>query len=70
MSDQMRDRKLMEDFRQCLDDCELRDMRPLGDLFTWHGNIREHQIRESLDCFLCNHNFDSLFTFVGTNNLD
>lgn len=70
MGGQLRDKKLMEDFIKCLNDCELRDMRPMGDLFTWHGNRRRHQIKERLDRFLCNYNFDSLFIFGGTNHLE
>lgn len=60
----------MDNFRQCLVDCELRDLPPPGDQFTWHGNRRGTLIWERLDWFLCNSSFDSLFSSVDTQNLD
>lgn len=65
-----RDRRYMEEFRQCLDDCRLRDMKPYGDLFTWHGNRKGNLIWERIDRFIYNSNFDSLFNFAGIKNLD
>lgn len=30
-----RKRKAMEDFRKVVDDCDLKDIKPDGNLFTW-----------------------------------
>lgn len=57
----MRDRKCIDDFRNCIDP---------SDIFTWHGNRRGIHIKERLDRYLCNPNFDSLFHYAGTRNLD
>lgn len=70
MGGPQRDRKFLEDFRKTLDDCELVDIKPIGNIFTWHGNRKGHHIWERLDRFVCNSSFDSLFNFAGSNNLE
>lgn len=56
-----KDRRLLDDFRKALDDCDLRDLKPKGETYTWHGNRRGNHIWERLDRFLCNYQFDTMF---------
>lgn len=65
-----RNKKCMEDFRQMIDDCEVRDIIPRGELFTWKGTRRGNHVWEKLDRFLCNNAFDSMFKVIDTINLD
>lgn len=66
----VRERKPIEEFRKLLDDCELRDIKPRGEVFTWHGTGRGNHVWEKLDRFLCNPEFDELFNYVEALNLD
>lgn len=65
-----RDRKLIDDFRHCLDDCGLRDLKPSGEIFTWYGNRRGIQIWERIDRFLSNSSFDNKFSHTEVRNLE
>lgn len=60
----------MENFRQAIKDCHLKDMHSRGAKFTWHGNKRGAHIQEKLDRFLCNNGFDSLYPDAAVYNLD
>ncbi|MDO7987362.1 reverse transcriptase domain-containing protein, partial [Sweet potato little leaf phytoplasma] len=66
----LRDRKCLADFRNVLDDCFLKDLRPKEDFFTWHNNRRGIHVWERLDRFLCNTPFDVLFDNIGVLHLD
>lgn len=45
----------MSSFREVLDHCQLKDLKFIGNLFTWNnGQEREHHICEHLDRFLAN----------------
>lgn len=66
----IRKRKPMEDFRKLMDDCDLRDMKPRDEIYTWHGTRRGNHVWERLDRFMCNAEFDDLFHYVEVANLD
>lgn len=55
-----------------LDDCNLRDIKPKGNLFTWHSTRNGIHIQTwaRLDCFLHNSSFDNLFNVSGVYHLD
>lgn len=42
----------------------------MGEIYTWHGNRRGHQVWERLDHFLCNSSFETVFNFAGSSNMD
>lgn len=65
-----KERKFLDDFKKTMDDCDLRDLKPRGEIFTWHGNRRGSHIWKRLDRFLCNYHFDSIFIDVEAYNLD
>lgn len=65
-----RARNLLEEFRNTLDDCHLKDMGFSGNIFTWKGNRRGHHIWERLDRFISNPSFDNLFENVKAQHLE
>lgn len=62
--------RCMEDFRKCMDECNLNDLNVQGDIFTWYGNRRGETIWERIDRFICNPNFEASFKFIKPRNLD
>jgi hypothetical protein len=59
-----RSQRAMQDFDDSLKDCELEDMRYVGDLFTW---IRG-KFRERLDRGVVNDQWNNLFSFASLIN--
>lgn len=46
-----RDRRCLEEFKEVLDECKLRDIKPPRDQFTWHSNRNGCHVWERLDRF-------------------
>lgn len=65
-----RKRKYLEEFRKVIDECELRDMQPVGDPFSWYNTRGGEKVWERLDKFLCNSPFDSIIKRVKISNLE
>lgn len=51
----------MQDFREVIDDCNLKNITFKGSIFTWNNRRHNHCVWERFDRFLCNPTFDSLF---------
>lgn len=52
----------MNRFRESMDMCKLRDIGFVGDMFTWRrGKQATNGIRERLDRFVVNYEFDQEF---------
>jgi hypothetical protein len=56
--------RMMQEFRNCLSDCELHDMGYSGDKFTW----RRADVRERLDRAVCNSEWKGLFPLASVSN--
>lgn len=67
----LRRRQLMEDFRDALNACELKDMGYLGLVYTW-SNKREGNVlvQERLDCGVRCMNWHILFLNSIVHHLD
>lgn len=65
----LRQRKFLDEFRSTLHDCELKDLKPKGDFFTWYGTRGGTQIWERLDRFVYNSEFELLYSRVEVINL-
>ncbi|KAL0446061.1 UNVERIFIED_CONTAM: hypothetical protein Slati_1734000 [Sesamum latifolium] len=60
----------MNEFRQCLTDCELQDMGFKGAPFTWCNNREEpFMVRARLDRACCTKNWADLFPLAAVNNV-
>ncbi|XP_028114340.1 uncharacterized protein LOC114312309 [Camellia sinensis] len=59
-----RDRYQMEAFRKVLGDCNLSNMGYIGNCFTWCNNRRNAVVRESLDRWLANDEWQGLFSLA------
>lgn len=60
----------MENFRETIDECFLKDITPRGSLFTWCNRRNVNGIWERLDRFLCNDTFEGLFKNMAVLHLD
>lgn len=60
----------MEEFRNAIDDCELRAINPVGEQVTWYDTREGIKVWERLDRYLCNPEFESLIKDVKASNLD
>jgi hypothetical protein len=56
--------RMMQEFRDCLMDCDLHDMGYLGDKFTWS----RAEVKERLDRAVCNTEWCTLFPMAATSN--
>ncbi|KAM7278298.1 hypothetical protein ACFE04_005432 [Oxalis oulophora] len=60
----------IQDFRQVVDDCELREIMTGGPCFTWKNNRRgDEAIFEKLDRVLANDKWSDLFPNAASSNL-
>lgn len=65
-----KDSYFLENFKEALDDCNLKDTVFEGPDFTWCNRRRVNCTWERLDRFLCNLNFESLFDNFTIKHLD
>lgn len=56
-----KDNSFIDNFKDALDDCNLKDLDFKGPSFPWTSRRNENCIWERLDCFLCNSSFENLF---------
>jgi hypothetical protein len=56
--------RMMQEFRDCLMDCELHDMGYVGDKFTWS----RADVKERLDRAVCNAEWRLMFPMAGVTN--
>ena len=52
---------LMQNFRDCIEECGLHEVMHIGDPFTWSRGT----IRERLDRSLCNEKWSEKFPYAG-----
>ncbi|KAL5776412.1 hypothetical protein ACOSP7_009338 [Xanthoceras sorbifolium] len=66
-----RARHLINNFRRCLDDCELHDLGFTGPPFTWcNGRQTADFIQARLDRFVCDSGWRQFFPFTTVHHLD
>ena len=61
---------MVNEFREAIRDCDLKDLGSIGYLFTWSNRrFGTHIIEEKLDRFLCNSNWGNSFQEKAGRNL-
>lgn len=61
---------VVESFREVIDDCNLKDVKFRGSIFTWNSRRHNQCIWERLDRFFSNPAFDRLFGNSMVTHLD
>lgn len=57
----MKDKGVLEGFKETIDFCNLKDIKSRGPPFTWCNRRNFNNIWERLDRFLCNDRFEDMF---------